>query len=148
MPRPREQVIWDFVRDWLRKAEGDLHAAGHLLTTDLEDYFAAAFHAQQAAEKFLKAVLVRHQIPFPKTHDIEHLLRLASPVEPSLAQELASAHILTPFGVEFRYPGEQTAKLETAQEALEEANRVKEAVLNCLRDYLGEGPSANPVFPA
>jgi HEPN domain-containing protein len=147
MTRPREQVIWGFVRDWLRKAEGDLNAAELLLTVDQEDYFAAAFHAQQAAEKFLKALLVRHQVPFPKTHDIEHLLRLVSPAEPSLAQELPSAHILTPFGVEFRYPGEQTAKLEAAQEALEEANRVKEAVLKCLRGYLGEGPSANPVFP-
>ncbi len=70
MSRTREQVIWDFVQNWLRKAETDLRAAEHLLTIDQEDYFPAAFHAQQAAEKFLKGFLSRHQIPFPKTHDI------------------------------------------------------------------------------
>ena len=55
MTRTREQVIWDFVQDWLRKAEGDLRAAEH--SWDLPDriIFTAAFHAQQAAEKFLKA---------------------------------------------------------------------------------------------
>jgi len=70
MTRTREQVIWDFVQDWLRKAEGDFAAAEHLLGLAQQDCFTAAFHAQQAAEKFLKALLVRHQIPFPKTHDI------------------------------------------------------------------------------
>ncbi len=77
MRRTREQVIWDFVQDWMRKAEGDLRAAEHLLALEQEDYFTAAFHAQQAAEKFLKALLVRHQVPFPKTHDIQQLLELA-----------------------------------------------------------------------
>jgi HEPN domain-containing protein len=70
MQRTREQVIWDFVQDWLRKAEGDLRAMERLLEMEQEDYFTAAFHAQQAAEKFLKAFLVRYQIAFPKTHDI------------------------------------------------------------------------------
>lgn len=53
MKRNREQVIWAFVQDWIRKAGGDLKAAEHLLGLEQEDYFTAAFHAQQAAEKFL-----------------------------------------------------------------------------------------------
>jgi HEPN domain-containing protein len=32
----------------------------------LEDYFTGGFHAQQAAEKYIKAFLVRHQVEFPK----------------------------------------------------------------------------------
>ena len=55
MKRTHEQVVWDFVQSWLRKAEGDLRAAERLLEVQQEDYFATAFHAQQAAEKFLKA---------------------------------------------------------------------------------------------
>lgn len=70
MPRTREQVVWDFVQGWVGKVEGDLRAARHLLDLDHEDFFDVAFHAQQAAEKFLKALLVYHQIPFPKTHDL------------------------------------------------------------------------------
>ncbi len=51
--RSRDQVVWDFVQSWLKKAEADLSAAEHLLTLDTKDHYAAAFHAQQAAEKFL-----------------------------------------------------------------------------------------------
>jgi len=106
MKRTPEQVVWDFVHDWLRKAEGDLRAAEHLLEVEQDDFFTATFHAQQAAEKFLKALLVRFQIPFPKTHNIEQLLDLATPSAASIQEELASATLLTPFGVEFRYPGD------------------------------------------
>lgn len=143
MKRTHEQVIWDFVQDWLRKAEGDLRAAEHLLTLEQTDYFTAAFHAQQAAEKFLKAFLVRHQVPFPKTHDIQRLLELAAEADPSSKEELASTTMLTPFGVEFRYPGEEVADLETAQQALREAKRVQAAVLQRLKEYLDRGRPVN-----
>lgn len=139
MPRSREQVIRDFVQAWLAKAESDMHVAEHVLDFEQEDYFVAAFHAQQAAEKFLKAFLVRHQIPFPKTHDIERLLGLAGQVDPSIASELAPAWMLTPFGVEFRYPSEETADLELARQAVQEAERVKAAILQRLAGYLGQG---------
>ena len=139
MKRTPEQVVWDFVQGWLKKAAGDLQAAEQLLGLPQEDHFPAAFHAQQAAEKFLKAFLVRHQIPFPKTHDIQDLLRLAARVDPALERELASAAMVTPFGVEFRYPGDETADYPTAQQALDEAKRVQEGVLSRLKDYLDQG---------
>ncbi|MBI4552497.1 MAG: HEPN domain-containing protein [Candidatus Latescibacteria bacterium] len=139
MKRTREQVIWDFVQSWLRKAEGDLRAAEHLLTVKQEDYFPTAFHAQQAAEKFLKTFLVRYQLPFPKTHDIQRLLELAAQVDSSLKSELLTASLLTPFGVEFRYPGEEVADFETAHQAVQEARLVQQAVLDHLKDYLSQG---------
>jgi HEPN domain-containing protein len=37
---------------------------------------ACCFHAQQAAEKYLKAYLVSKQISFPKTHDLQALLNI------------------------------------------------------------------------
>lgn len=133
----------DFVYGWLQKAEGDLRAAEHLLGIRQDDYFTAAFHAQQAAEKFLKAFLTRYQIAFTKTHDIQLLLNLAAQEDPLLKEELRSAVLLTPFGVEFRYPGEEVADLETAQKALREANRVKAAILARLEGYLDEGRTLN-----
>lgn len=129
MKRTPEQVIWDFVQGWLKKAAGDLQAAERLLDLPQDDYFTAAFHAQQAAEKFLKAFLVRHQIPFPKTHDIQDLLKLAARVDATLERELSSAAMVTPFGVEFWYPGDETADRETAQQALDEAKLVQAGVL-------------------
>ena len=139
MRRSREQVIWDFVQDWLRKAEGDLKAAERLLAFQEEDYFTAAFHAQQAAEKFLKVLLVRHQIPFPKTHDIQRLLDLADRADTAIRPRLASAVTLTPFGVEFRYPGDQVADVQAARGALDQARRVREVVLEQLHGYLCQG---------
>ncbi len=141
MKRTREQVIWDFVQSWLRKAEGDLRVSEHMLGVKQEDYFAVAFHAQQAAEKFLKAFLVRHQIPFPKTHNIKQLLELAEQADPSLKVELASAGMLTPFGVEFRYPEEEVADFGTAQQAVQEAKRVKTTV-----SLLVDNPIINSPF--
>jgi HEPN domain-containing protein len=94
--RTREEVIRDFVQQWLNKAEADLMAGEILTTRELEDYFTSAFHCQQAAEKFLKAYLVRHQVEFRKTHDLGQLLSLATQVELTLENELASCEWLTP----------------------------------------------------
>lgn len=139
MSRTPEQVIWDFVNEWMLKAEGDLRAAEHLLALKQQDYFTAAFHAQQAAEKLVKALLVRHQIPFGKTHDINGLLELAARQDASLKLRLASAVTLTPFGVEFRYPGDQAVDFKTAEAAVHEARCVRAVVLEHLQDYLSRG---------
>ena len=59
--KPPEEVKRDLVRQWLTKAENDLGVARHLAAES--GYFTAvAFHAQQAAEKYLKAFLVEHQV--------------------------------------------------------------------------------------
>ena len=47
--RSPEQVIWDFVQQWLRKAESDLESARILLNTEVNDYFPCAFHCQQGS---------------------------------------------------------------------------------------------------
>ena len=138
--RSREQVIRDFVQQWLRKAETDLAAAEILVASELDDYFTCAFHCQQAAEKFIKAYLVRHQIEFRKTHDLGELLKLASQAETALQDELAPCEWLTPFGVEFRYPGQYPEVDQiTAQNALAEAKRVGQVIVEHLGAYLSGG---------
>jgi HEPN domain-containing protein len=135
--RSREQVIRDFVQQWLHKAEADLAAAEILSASKIDDYFPCAFHCQQAAEKFLKAYLVRHQVEFRKIHDLDDLLKLTSQVEPTLQEELASCGWLTPFGVELRYPGDQAeVDRTTAQKALAEAKRVRQVIMEHLAPYL------------
>ena len=64
--KPPEEVKREFVRQWLRKGLADLAAARHLLSGGADLLYGAAFHAQQAAEKFLKAALVWHQVEFPQ----------------------------------------------------------------------------------
>jgi hypothetical protein len=84
-----EEEIRRLVSQWLEKAALDFETVVRLVG---EERFrdVAVFHAQQAAEKYLKALLTRHQIEFPKTHVIRHLLTLLRPVEPAVADELAT----------------------------------------------------------
>jgi len=90
-----EDIKQEFTRQWLEKAERDYKTSGHLLSVEGMYLEAVAFHAQQAAEKYLKALLVWHQAEFPKTHDINLLFTLLSNIEPGLAAILAEAAILT-----------------------------------------------------
>lgn len=63
------------LREWVAKAEGDFAAASKLLEIEGPTWI-VCFHAQQAGEKYLKAMLVQLQSPFGKTHDIGELSRL------------------------------------------------------------------------
>jgi HEPN domain-containing protein len=65
----------------------------------------ACFHAQQAAEKAIKGVLISENIDFPLSHDIEELLEIAENAGVIPPKEVASADLLTPYAAETRYPG-------------------------------------------
>ena len=101
-----EEVARRLAGDWLAKAATDLLVCERLSSQGAAFSEAIAFHAQQAAEKSLKALLVARQLEFPKTHDIERLLELVALGDGPLAEALADAAELTPHGVEYRYPGE------------------------------------------
>ncbi len=104
--RPPEEATQDLLRQWLAKAEEDFAVAQHLLSENTPYLGTIGFHAQQAAEKFLKAVLVHYQVEFPKTHDLGNLLDLIALVNPLLADSLRSATALNPFGATMRYPSD------------------------------------------
>jgi HEPN domain-containing protein len=99
-------------------------------------YRLIAYHAQQCAEKSLKAYLVYHDVDFPYTHNISHLVELGTRTG-NWGKEMADAEELTPFAVSARYPGEEEDV--TKQEALRAvsiAGTVRRRVLDKL---LAEG---------
>lgn len=61
------------------------------------------FHAQQAVEKSLKAVLCIHGMVYRRTHDIAELLDALTDGGCELPAAMQSAAELTPFAVELRY---------------------------------------------
>lgn len=79
----------DLARGWLRKGDSDL-ATARLVVTSAGPYNTACFHAQQAAEKYLKGFLSFVGQPFPLTHNLEELERRALP----LARHLISAAVM------------------------------------------------------
>lgn len=109
--------------DWLRHAYSDLELA-HVTPNSrilLEDL---CFHAQQAVEKALKAVLVSRLFPFPKTHNIRTLLDLM-PENVTPPQQVQEAVTLTDYAVLSRYPGDfEPVTEEEYQEALRMAEVV------------------------
>ncbi len=140
--RPPEGVKREFVVQWIRSADGDLAAAKHLLSGGAELVQGAVFHAQQAAEKFLKAVLVWHQVEFPKTHDIGRLIDLLETMDTGLAGGVREASALTPYAIEARYPSDLPGPtLAEGREALAIAARVRDAVLRKLAPVLGSDKS-------
>ena len=137
--RAREEVISELVQVWLDKAEVDFGGARVLLR---EDRYAnlVGFLSQQAAEKLLKALLTHHQVEFPKTHELDDLLKLLEPAEPRLARSLAGIAELNKYGVEVRYPTQMPElTAETANAALRLAAQVREAV------YAALGEAVPPV---
>ncbi|MDI7267301.1 MAG: HEPN domain-containing protein [Myxococcota bacterium] len=131
--RPPDEVKRDFVRQWLRKAEADLGAADLLARHDPYLTDVVCFHAQQAAEKYLKAVLVHHQVEFRKIHDIAQLLDLVAAVDPPGAASMRDAGKLSAYAVQVRYPtATPEASVEDAAAAIAVAREVRETVLRLL----------------
>jgi HEPN domain-containing protein len=131
--KPPEEVKREFVHEWLRTASGDPKAALHLLNAAADVSYVVAFHAQQASEKYLKSVLVWHQVDFPKTHDIGRIVDLVRSADPRLADLVADADALTRYGVEPRYPSDFPEPThEQARNAVAIAGRVQQAVLGHL----------------
>lgn len=91
------------------------------------------YHAQQCAEKALKALLIAHEIPVRKTHSIGLLLDLLSEhvVVPKDVQE---AVILTDHAVTCRYPGDSEPVTESEYE---QAIHLAERVLAWVRQVIG-----------
>lgn len=131
--KPREEVKREFVQQWLKKAEEDFHACKHLISGGAAHVYGSVFHAQQSAEKFLKALLVWHQVEFPKTHAIEQLLELVATFDSELAHSLREASILSPYGVEYRYPGDfPDVAMADAEKGMQLAGKVREEILKRL----------------
>lgn len=94
------------VAEWVAIADGDLVTAEReLRARKAPNYNSACFHAQQCAEKYLKAFMVQQDIPFKKIHDLREL---AKPIIQDFAEfDLISDLLaeLNPLAVAIRYPG-------------------------------------------
>jgi HEPN domain-containing protein len=117
----------DLTRGWLRRAASDLIALDASLDAGALD--AACFHAQQAAERYLKAYLIYTGLEFPFTHNLSKLVELCAQADVSFRTLLPLVESLTPYAVELRYDDEFWPSLEVAREARSSALAVKSFVL-------------------
>jgi HEPN domain-containing protein len=122
------------VRAWIKKAEDDFRSAEHLLAIDEPPFEVVCFHAQQCAEKYIKAFLLWCDIDFPRTHDLVVLARLI-PEDRSLKVRVTEIVPLNRCSTEPRYPGDWGDFTdEDAEEALTIARSVRNEIRNRLPD--------------
>lgn len=115
----------DDIQAWLYKAEEDFRTATTMVRKRKEPApDNVCFCAQQCVEKYLKAFLIRHRIHFPKVHDLLALLDFAVDIDTDLERLRDDLYFLSPFAVEFRYPGEN-ATVEESKDAVKIMRRVR-----------------------
>lgn len=114
--------------DWIRRAQNDfaMMDAGLRHAPDVGD--GIVFHAHQAVEKTLKAVLISRHVSPPRTHELPRLLAtLPSDLrdEPQLVEACRGLQALWP---KSRYPHQPIPAKRDVDKAVVWARRVREIV--------------------
>jgi len=117
---------------WAEKAEEDFTLARSALQRKKPLLTGVCFHAQQCAEKYLKALLVSKKAVFPKTHDLLMLSNLCSAVGIFLDIDPKLLNTLTDYAIRTRYPGEEPS-LKDAKDAMV----ITKLVRSFARSFLG-----------
>ena len=119
----------DQARRFLALADRDIKAFMVLKNAPEITLVTVCFHAQQAVEKSLKAVLILYGIEFRKTHDLYELayLLLDNLITPPFTPEELGR--LTPYAVTFRYD-DQEIETVTRDES--------EIMMEAIRRWAGE----------
>jgi HEPN domain-containing protein len=118
---------------WLRKAEHDLLNIENNLAAKEIPWDTVCFHAQQAAEKVLKAFLVHCGRDLTKTHDLVALLAHCVECEADLAPLESDCRMLTSYGIAARYPDDLFEPGEAdGRDVIAAAYRVRTKILTFL----------------
>jgi len=126
----------EMTRQWIMRADDDLRLAELIMGDSEPVYWAAAFHAQQCAEKILKGLLTFHDVRAGKTHDIGNLLKISISVLGDLEQFKEQAGVLTTYAVDSRYPVPHgNVSKEEAAKAMETARSIFEFVIDALPGF-------------
>jgi HEPN domain-containing protein len=136
MPSERDR---ESARTWLARARSDLLIAGMAAPTGVlpEDL---CFHAQQAAEKALKAVLVLRAAPFRRVHDLSDLASCVEEIGVTVPEAVWNAAALTHFAANGRYPGDYEPATEADRQRGEALAR---AVVEWAASLVGEAGKEN-----
>ena len=119
----------------LRKAAQDEFTIAKLLSDPKSPDEVIGFHAQQAMEKMLKAVLSLKSVPYRRTHDLVELIDLLRENRIAFPDDLEDSRHLAPFAVEFRYddiPAEPERPFDrsAAWDCVQRARKWAETVLD------------------
>ncbi len=118
----------DIINSWMEKGDRDLVVAERELKIPEPLTDIICFHAQQSAEKYMKAYLIFLDIEFQKTHDVEDLVAVASKKDSSVLKFKDIGAELSAFAVEARYPEFEEPSLEDTKNAVGIAKKFKKHI--------------------
>ena len=122
------------VEEWVDKAEEDYRSLQTLFKESPSDFATTiSFHSQQCAEKYLKAILIKHGIEPPWIHTLETLLDLIIPEVPELEKYREMLAQLTPYATEYRYPG-KIANKNDAKTCVDIISKFRDKIIPLIED--------------
>jgi len=123
------------VKEWLDKADEDLHFSISIIE-DSTFYAQICFHFHQAAEKYLKAVVIAFELEFKKIYDLPVLLKTCIPKQSRLSVLEEDCKLLNRFYIDTRYPVHWPTKYskEEAIKAKAAAQRIHDTVKAILKN--------------
>jgi HEPN domain-containing protein len=136
--QPLDDEAKRWVVKWLRKADKDLFLSEELASNPYH-YDSLAYHCQQAAEKYLKAAMVAHNIRYQHTHNLRALLDELDQVLPVTDDIYKAAQQLNPFSTLSRYPTENETE-PPALNLLACARQFRDWLRPALADASDAGP--------
>ncbi len=123
---------------WMQYADVDMQFARFGLS-QRELHKTAAYHAQQAIEKAMKAMCVMKQVGFDKTHDLARLLNTVESLDPDFAEKWRHLSRVTQYAIIARYPVDILEYAISPPEAVELAEQFMKAVKQWMDDQPGDG---------
>lgn len=115
-----------YAKEWFKIGDDELGYAKAAFD-DFDDFYSQmCVQAHQAVEKYLKGVLVYHNIRYPLTHDLVVLLRKCSKIEKRFEKFLNDCKIISNYYTDLRYPVHYLIlDKNNAQHAIESAQRIR-----------------------
>jgi len=125
----------DLAKEWLRYAKSDLNTAKHMFSdVHPKETEISCYHAQQCAEKSLKAYLIAKETDLPYIHDLVELNRLCAAIESSFSTIQSYCVSLNPYGVQVRYPNELAVDDSITAQAINYAEKILEFCEKTIND--------------
>lgn len=121
----------EIVNEWIQKADEDLgFAEVGLRHSNL--FAQICFHFQQAAEKYLKAVIVAKELEFRPVHDLQELIVIIKEKLPEVETIAEDCAYLNPYYIDTRYPVRWPSNYDrsTAEAAAKAVGRIKTWVMD------------------
>lgn len=128
MPASKQNAA---VKSWMDNARSDFELACVKKTRKIR-YEHLCFHAQQAAEKSIKALLLSLNIEVPRTHDLAYVIDML-PANLVIPTHLLLLPVLTKYAVQFRYPGQE---MSVSRKEYIKAVGLAQATLDWVQDVL------------